>query len=272
MFIANIFFFSFDFLAKFDYTYFGPIPSSVDSDVDPTKTPTVLSQPQYSPQSNTMTMKVKNVFEKLTPEEEARLSKHQEDPYERKLTISEYVYKRCEDVRQPMRDEEGPVQLWLAQHGPIRMRRRVLKEIMPEGHEENEEEENEDEDEDEEDASLIPPEDRLPKIATKTNVNTNNNNQANPANGRHYGGSHLPASMTPGGQKPRMVRKAMGLEAELPFGCEVRATHDSLGHAKAELDLLMVERASGIAYRTGYKVVYTRERERGEWTVEVVCM
>lgn len=261
------------FLAKFDYTYFGPIPSSVDSDVDPTKTPTVLSQPQYSAQSNTMTMKVKNVFEKLSPEEEARLSKHQEDPYERKLTISEYVYKRCEDVRQPMRDEEGPVQLWLAQHGPIRMRRRALEEIMPEGHiEEIEEEENEDEVSDEEDATVIPLEDRLPKIATKTNVNTNTS-QSNPANGRHYGGSHLPASMSPGAQKPRpMVRKAMGLEAELPFGCEVRATHDAMGHAKAELDLLMVERASGIAYRTGYKVVYTRERERGEWTVEVVCM
>ncbi|KAF9313089.1 hypothetical protein BG003_005625 [Podila horticola] len=260
-------------IAKFDYTYFGPIPSSVDSDVDPTKTPTVLSQPQYSAQSNTMTMKVKNVFEKLSPEEEARLSKHQEDPYERKLTISEYVYKRCEDVRQPMRDEEGPVQLWLAQHGPIRMRRRALEEIMPEGHiEEIEEEENEDEVSDEEDATVIPLEDRLPKIATKTNVNTNTS-QSNPANGRHYGGSHLPASMSPGAQKPRpMVRKAMGLEAELPFGCEVRATHDAMGHAKAELDLLMVERASGIAYRTGYKVVYTRERERGEWTVEVVCM
>ncbi|KAF9373139.1 hypothetical protein CPB97_000772 [Podila verticillata] len=207
----------FHIYSKFDYTYFEPISSSIDSTVDPTKTPMVLSQPQYSPQSNTMTMKVKNVFEKLTYEEEARLSKHLEDPYERKLTISEYVYKRCEDVRQPMRDEEGP--------------------------------ENEDEDEDEKDASLIPPEDRFPNTTIKTNINTNNNNQANLVNGRHYGGSHLPASMTPGGQKAKMVRKAMGLEAELPFGCEVRATHDSLGHAKAELDLLMVERPVGL--RTG---------------------
>ncbi|KAG0330356.1 hypothetical protein BG004_002113 [Podila humilis] len=220
-------------------------------------------------------MKVKNVFEKLTAEEEARLSKSQEDPYERKLTISEYVYKRCEDVRQPMRDEEGPVQLWLAQHGPIRMRRRALSEVMSEDEqqktEENEAAEREEDDgsSEREEETVIPPEDRLPKIATKNNMQAH----ANPANGRHYGGSHLPASMNQGHQKTRrMIRKAMGLEAELPFGCEVRATIDGLGHAKAELDLLMVERASGVAYRTGYKVVYTRERERGEWIVEVVCM
>ncbi|KAG0082963.1 hypothetical protein BGZ92_011202 [Podila epicladia] len=180
------------------------------------------------------------------------------------ITISEYVYQHSKDVRQPIHNEERPVQLWLAQNGPTRMRRRALKEIRPEGHieETQEEEENEDEVSDEEDAAVIPPEDWLPKNATKTNVN--HNAQSNPANSRHYGGSHLPASMTPGAQMARrMVRKAMGLEAELPFGCEVRATIDAMGHAKAELDLLMVERASGIAHRTGYKVVYTHERERG---------
>ncbi|KAF9428921.1 hypothetical protein BGZ94_000485 [Podila epigama] len=286
-------------IAKFDYTYFGPIPSSVDTDVDPTKIPTVLSHPRYNVQSNTMTMKVKNVFERLSPEEEARLSKNQDDPYERKLTISEYVYKRCEDVRQPMRDEEGPIQLWLAQHGPIRMRRRTLEEIKAlndgeeAGHPDEDNQDEDDHDEDDEESSaeeedtnrsvVIPLEDRLPKIARKANApsnftnpnnHSNNNNNTNSSNGRHYGGSHLPASMTSDqNKKPRkMVRRPLGLEAELPFGCEVRAAHDAQGHAKAELDLLMVERASGIAYRTGYKVVYTRERERGEWTVEVVSM
>ncbi|KAG0296738.1 hypothetical protein BGZ98_000841 [Dissophora globulifera] len=296
-------------IAKFDYTYFGPIPSSIDTDVDASKVPAVLSCPRYNPQTNTMTMPVKNVFEKLTSEEEARLSKQQEDPYERRLTLSEYVYKRCEDTRQPMRDEEGPIQLWLAQHGPIRLRRRKLSDVVTASEEQQlTENDGESADEDEEDAedqeeqgdhgedrednagrSSIS-EDRLPKIATKSvvprtnvnttsnaNVNTTNNVQQQPminaANGRHYGGSHLPASMNPALQNRKarkIVKRAMGLEAELPYGCEVRAAHDSQGNAKAELDILMVERASGIAYRTGFKVVYSRERERADWIVEVV--
>ncbi|KAF9105873.1 hypothetical protein BGX29_011180 [Mortierella sp. GBA35] len=287
-------------IAKFDYTYFGPIPASVDTDVDPTKVPSIQTCPQYNANTNTMTMQVKNVFEKLTPVEEARLLKHQEDPYERKLTLSEYVYKRCEDIRQPMRDEEGPIQLWLAQHGPIRMRRRPLDEILPEGEmavdagEESSEDESSDDEEDEKpfvaDESKRALEDPLPKIASKSNSTVaaaaalasaqdaaaaaaSKGQNINAANGRHYGGSHLPASMNPAlkNQKPRkLVKKLMGLEAELPFGCEVRAAHDAQGHARAELDILMVERASGIAYRTGYKVVYSRERERADWVVEVL--
>ncbi|KAG0051712.1 hypothetical protein BGZ83_003381 [Gryganskiella cystojenkinii] len=281
-------------IAKFDYTYFGPIPSSVDSDVDPNKVPTVLTCPQYNPTSNTVAMQVKNVFEKLTPEEEENLVKRQDDPYQRKLTLSEFVYKRCEDVRQPMRDEEGPVQLWLAQHGPIRMRRRPLEEVLSQEElaQQNHHQEPESEDEsDEEDleeqqhqqqkeaAARKAAEDQLPKIATKANANHYKHNnaghqQVNSNNGRHYGGSHLPASMNPAflkNQKRRkMVSRPMGLEAELPYGCEVRASHDGQGNAKAELDILMVERASGIAYRTGYKVVYSRERERSEWVVEIV--
>lgn len=283
------FHFSFSLAAKFDYTYFGPIPASVDSDVDPTKVPAVLSSPEYNPRSNTMTMQVKNVFEKLTAEEESRLNNtHQEDSYERKLTLSEYVYRRCEDVRQPMRDEEGPIQLWLAQHGPIRMRRRKLNEILSEeelaqvrdegSSSESDSDENEEAgDHHSNNKSNSLPEDRLPKIATKpANVNALAIKPApliNAANGRYYGGSHLPASMNPAlkNQKPRkMVKRPMGLEAELPYGCEVRASHDSQGHARAELDLLMVERASGIAYRTGYKVVYSRDREQSDWIVEVV--
>ncbi|KAK3834696.1 MAG: beta-trefoil DNA-binding domain-containing protein, partial [Linnemannia elongata] len=49
-------------IAKFDYTYFGPIPASVDSDVDPTKVPSIQSCPLYNANTNTMTMQVKNVF------------------------------------------------------------------------------------------------------------------------------------------------------------------------------------------------------------------
>ncbi|KAF9899972.1 hypothetical protein EC991_008055 [Linnemannia zychae] len=303
-------------IAKFDYTYFGPIPASVDSDVDPTKVPSIQSCPQYNANTNTMTMQVKNVFEKLTPTEEARLLKHQEDPYERKLTLSEYVYKRCEDIRQPMRDEEGPIQLWLAQHGPIRMRRRPLEDVLPEGTsvtaemtadgEESSDDESSDDDEDGEvkkNNKQQAPEDPLPKIASKSSsisVSSNGTSsvaaaaalasaqdaaaaaalayaakhqtQLNTMNGRHYGGSHLPASMNPSQKQKRrkLVKKLMGLEAELPYGCEVRAAHDAQGHARAELDILMVERSSGIAYRTGYKVVYSRERERADWVVEVL--
>lgn len=260
-------------------------------------------------------MQVKNVFEKLTPVEEARLLKHQEDPYERKLTLSEYVYKRCEDIRQPMRDEEGPIQLWLAQHGPIRMRRRQLEDVLPEGvsatdmavdgGEESEDDESEEEEEEEAEKSNKAPEDPLPKIASKSSSSAaasasttssvaaaaalanaqdaaaaaalayaaKHQTQLNIMNGRHYGGSHLPASMNPALQnqkRRKLVKKLMGLEAELPYGCEVRTAHDVQGHARAELDILMVERASGIAYRTGYKVVYSRERERADWVVEVL--
>ncbi|KAF9915399.1 hypothetical protein BX616_006240 [Lobosporangium transversale] len=286
-------------IAKFDYTYFGPIPASVDTDVDPSKVPTVLSCPRYNPQANTMTMPVKNVFEKITAEEEAHLQKQQDDPYERRLTLSEYVYKRCEDIRQPMKDEEGPVQLWLAQHGPIRMRRRELRDVI-DGEEQNRlyaenggidaSADGGDDEEDESDISSDNEtgdvrkeatsdsrtmEDQLPKIATKTSSKDTAPNGSQPlinaANGRYYGGSHLPASMDPAlkNKKPRkMVRGPMGLEAELPYACEVRAAHDNHGNAKAELDILLVERASGIAYRTGYKVVYTRERECAEWNVE----
>ncbi|KAF9925680.1 hypothetical protein BGZ65_007620 [Modicella reniformis] len=273
-------------IAKFDYTYFGPIPAPVDTDVDPSKVPAVVSCPQYNPHTNTMTMAVKNVFEKLTPEEESRLAQQNEDLYERKLTLSEFVYKRCEDVRQPMRDEEGPIQLWLAQHGPIRMRRRVLGEVLTDEAEElalqqqgdeAEAESNESDVEDHEDVemtSATAPEDRLPKIATKaTTCNNSSHPLVNSANGRHYGGSHLPASMNPALQnkKPRKVmNRPMGLEAELPFGCEVRTAHDGQGNATAELDILMVERVSGIAYRTGYKVVYSRERERSDWNIKIV--
>ncbi|KAI8600894.1 beta-trefoil DNA-binding domain-containing protein, partial [Dissophora ornata] len=49
-------------IAKFDYTYFGPIPASIDTDVDSRKVPKVLSHPRYNSQSNTLVMKVKNVF------------------------------------------------------------------------------------------------------------------------------------------------------------------------------------------------------------------
>ncbi|KAF9202267.1 hypothetical protein BGZ49_007551 [Haplosporangium sp. Z 27] len=282
-------------IAKFDYTYFSPIPSSVDSDVNPAKVPTVLARPHYNPQTNSMTMPVKNVLEKLTPEEEASLAKQNDDPYERKLSLNEYVYKRCEDVRQPMRDEDGPIQLWLAQHGPIRIRRRNLNEVVSPNDEEqllasypeNEEDENESESdaEDAEESNAANnngnngSEDRLPKIATKSIAprldakagGQQQQRNMNISNGRYYGGSHLPPSLQPGQKKRvKVVKRPMGLEAELPYGCEVRATHDAHGNAKAELDILMVERATGIAYRTGYKVVYSRERERADWVVEIV--
>ncbi|KAF9186706.1 hypothetical protein BGZ50_002368 [Haplosporangium sp. Z 11] len=273
-------------IAKFEYNYFSSIPTSVDTDVDPSKVPTLLASPQYNPQTNTMIMPVKNIFEKLTAEEEACLAKHQDDPYERKLTLSEYVYKRCEDVRQPMRDEEGPIQLWLAQHGPIRMRRRPLNEVTTdeelireaEMQQQNADESSESETDESEQvmdkAKSKGPGDRLPKIATKTNnsivadAKLTTAPLMNAANGRYYGGSHLPASALQ--RQRKMVKGPMGLEAELPYGSEVHAAIDSQGNAKVELDLLMVERASGIAYRTGYKIVYSRERERSEWAVEVV--
>ncbi|KAF9110401.1 hypothetical protein BGX27_006385 [Mortierella sp. AM989] len=274
-------------IAKFDYTYFSPIPASIDSDVNPSKVPAVLASPHYNPQTNTMTMPVKNVFEKLSAEEEARL-KLSDDPYERKMSLNEYVYKRCEDIRQPMRDEEGPIQLWLAQHGPIRIRRRYLNEVVsPKDEEQLMASHPEDDDgveSSESDAEDNEPtvtknghEDRLPKIATKAIAPRHGANQPNQqpamnaANGRYYGGSHLPASMNPGNKHKRaVIKQPMGLEAELPFGGEVRTAHDAHGNSKAELDILMVERASGVAYRTGFKVVYSRERERSDWLVEIV--
>ena len=247
-------------------------------------------------------MQVKNVFEKLSSQDEESLIKRQDDPHQRKLTLSEFVYKRCEDIRQPMRDEEGPVQLWLAQHGPIRMRRRPLEDVLSDEelaqhnkqqqHQQPQEEEaSESESESEEDAedqeqqqkdaaaaaaaARKAAEDQLPKIATKANAAAHLLKHAqNSNNTRHYGGSHLPASMNPlllkNQKRRKILSRPMGLEAELPYGCEVRASHDGQGNAKAELDILMVERASGIAYRTGYKVVYSRERERSEWVVEIV--
>ncbi|KAF9397837.1 hypothetical protein BGX21_008474 [Mortierella sp. AD011] len=204
--------------------------------------------------------------------------------------MSEFVYKRCEDVRQPMRDEEGPIQLWLAQHGPIRIRRRNLSEVVSPKEEEqllaNYQEDEEDEpesgesDAEDNEESAASPEDRLPKIATKSIAPKHGANQPksgqqsiiNAANGRYYGGSHLPASLRPGQKQKRVkvLRRPMGLEAELPIGQEVRAAHDAHGNARAELDILMVERATGIAYRTGFKVVYSRERERADWIVEIV--
>lgn len=289
-------------LAKFDYTYFGPIPASVDTEVDPRKVPKVLNCPQYKAQSNTLVMKVKNVFERLSPaEEEARLrSAYTDDPYERKLTLSEFVYKRCEDVRQPMQDEEGPIQLWLAQHGPVRMRRRILKEILPEeegnsemteqeeGHEEETDEDEDEDDEAEKQEAAAQEakkqleqqrqmEDKLPKIPTKANAafgRQARQQQQQQQQQKYYGGSHLPSgSAAQAGQKKKRVKllaRPMGLEAELPFGCEVRAAHDDEGNAHAEMDILMVERATGIAYRTGYKVAYSRQHDSSEWVVEVV--
>ncbi|KAF9956738.1 hypothetical protein BGZ72_002531 [Mortierella alpina] len=288
-------------IAKFDYTYFGPIPASVDTEVDPRKVPKVLNCPQYKSQSNTLVMKVKNVFERLSPaEEETRLrAAYLDDPYERKLTLSEFVYKRCEDVRQPMQDEEGPIQLWLAQHGPVRMRRRVLKEILPEeegdlemteqddNHEEESDEESDDDEEAEQEAAQEAKkqqeqqqrqmEDKLPKIPTKANAAFGRQARQQPHQQqpqKYYGGSHLPSGYAnqPGQKKKRvkLLARPMGLEAELPFGCEVRAAHDSEGNAHAEMDILMVERATGIAYRTGYKVAYSRQHDSSDWVVEVV--
>ncbi|KAF9580677.1 hypothetical protein BGW38_002583 [Lunasporangiospora selenospora] len=307
-------------IAKFEYTYFGPIPASIDTEVDPRKLPTILTRPRYNSQSNTIQMKVKNVFERLSNEEESRrmlLQQHHEDLYERKLSLSEFVYKRCEDVRQPMLDEEGPVQLWLAQHGPIRVRRRTLSELDRElqaiggkgeerhleGDEEDEAEvsSSEDEDEDvmddkeeikEESSNRSPVEDQLPKIPTKSNNAPSAQEKSRLQHQRFYGGSHMSSSATApisdhqhhshhqhhgsvaGGKKKKvkMVSKVLGLEAELPFGCEVRVVQDaSTGHyARTELDILLVERSTGIAYRSGYKIAYSRDPESGEWTIEVV--
>ncbi|KAF9430646.1 hypothetical protein BGZ76_000768 [Entomortierella beljakovae] len=257
-------------IAKFEYTYFSPISPSIDIEVNPRKIPMVLSLPRYNTQSNMMVMKVKNVFEKLSPsEEEARLrSVYMDDPYERRLTLSEFVYKRCEDIRQPIQDEEGPIQLWLAQHGPIRIRRRLLKDVMPEEADaEGDQDQNEDEDSDDETEvsndtshrqSQVQSEDMLPKIPTKPSA----------AFGRNY----MQAQKQTISQKKsgKVLTRVMGLEAELPFGCEVRTSHDADGNAHVELDILMVERSSGIAYPTGYKVAYLRKKESSEWNVEVI--
>ncbi|KAG0241130.1 hypothetical protein BGW41_006236 [Actinomortierella wolfii] len=294
-------------IAKFDYTYFAPIPASADVNVDPAKTPMVVDKPRYNPQSNKLQMKVKNVFEKLTPEEEAALFRKPEDrSSERKLTFSEYVYKRCEDVRQPMRGEEGPIQIWLAQHGPIRMRReqeQPNRQSSGEGPDDQEDEpESEDEEEEQsssednegdkkkEESQELNAGDQLPRIPTKAEVplqhyqrqqqayqQQQQQQQPNGEPQRYYGGSHLPPHMLGQKKRPRKIlRRVMGCEAELPYGCEIRATEQinssdgSKGGLRAELDLLLVERASGVAYRTGYKVVYSKERGSTEWTVEVI--
>ncbi|KAI1313377.1 hypothetical protein EDD11_002687 [Mortierella claussenii] len=269
-------------IAKFDYTYFGPIPASIDIEVDPRKVPRVLSHPRYNTQTNMLVMKVKNVFEKLSAvEEEVRLrSAYMDDPYDRKMTLSEFVYRRCEDVRQPMEDEEGPIQLWLAQHGPIRMRRRLVKDVMPDeaekedeiqdvGQQEEDEDDSEGEMDMEETASQQQQqqqiEDKLPKIPTKPNA----------AMGRQQQQLQYQPKPQPQQQKPtkrvKLLSRTMGLEAELPFGCEVRASHDEEGNAHAEMDILMVERATGIAYPTGYKVVYSRGHDGAEWVVEIMA-
>lgn len=231
----------------------------------------VLSRPRYNNQTNMLAIKVKNVFEKLSPvEEEARLrAAYLDDPYDRKLSLSEYVYRRCEDVKQPMEDEEGPIQLWLAQHGPIRMRRRLVKDVLPDEAENSSEQDNQDsfDDADSEAEETddfrrqqdhAQTEDKLPKIPTKPNA----------AFGRQQQ-QHKP-STSAGTRGVKLLSRPMGLEAELPFGCEVRAAHDSEGNAHAEMDILMVERATGIAYPTGYKIAYSRNHGSSEWTVEVV--
>jgi hypothetical protein len=112
---------------------------------------------------NVFVIKVKNIFEKLSPaEEEARLRVvYLEDHYDRKLSLSEFVHRCCEDVKQPMEDEEGPIQLRLAQHSPIRMRCRLLKDVSPEDHD------------DQEDEEVDSMEDKLPKIPTKPNASFN---------------------------------------------------------------------------------------------------
>ncbi|KAF9102903.1 hypothetical protein BGX27_010815 [Mortierella sp. AM989] len=243
-------------IAKFEYTYFSPIPASIDTEVNPTKVPKVLSHPRYNSQSNMMVMKVKNVFEKLSAvEEEARLrSVYQDDPYERKLTISEFVYKRCEDIRQPMPDEEGPVQLWLAQHGPIRMRRRLVKDVFPDEAEvEDEQDQDDNDDSEDETDERKQMEDKLPKIPTKPSAT--------------FGRQQVQKQS----KRVKILSRVMGLEAELPYGGEVRTAHDVEGNAHVELDILMVERSSGIAYPTGYKVAYSRSKESSEWLVEVIA-
>ncbi|KAI8357565.1 hypothetical protein B0O80DRAFT_291561 [Mortierella sp. GBAus27b] len=229
----------------------------------------VLSQPRYNSQSNMLTIKVKNVFEKLSPaEEEARLrAVYAENPYERKLSLSEYVYRRCEDVKQPMEDEEGPIQLWLAQHGPIRMRRRLLKDVLPEEVENTAEQETQDEEADSEAEETsrggqdhAQTEDNLPKIPTKPNAAYNRQQQPS--------GNAAATATTAAAKNVKLLSRPMGLEAELPS--EVRAAHDADGNAHAELDLLMVERATGIAYPTGYKIAYSRSHGNSEWTIEIV--
>ncbi|KAF9917006.1 hypothetical protein BX616_002185, partial [Lobosporangium transversale] len=276
-------------IAKFDYTYFGPIPLSNDNEVNPHKIPQVLSHPRYNSQSNTLMMKVKNVFERLSAaDEEARLrSTYIDDPYERKMSLSEFVYRRCEDVRQPMEDEEGPIQLWLAQHGPIRMRRRLLKDVLPSGSEETENgaSQQDQNDNDEDDASDLEAEveakqqqqqqqqqmeDKLPKIPTKPNAAYSHQQLKHQQQLKQQQQMQTQQQQQQSAKRAKILRRPMGLEAELPYGCEVRAAIDSEGNAHAEMDLLMVERASGIAYPTGYKVVYSRSNESTEWTVEVV--
>jgi len=259
-------------IAKFDYTYFSPIPPSIDSEVNPRKVPTVLSHPRYNNQTNMLVIKVKNVFEKLSPaEEEARLrAVYLEDHYDRKLSLSEFVHRRCEDVKQPMEDEEGPIQLWLAQHGAVRMRRRLLKDVLPDQVEEHDDQEDQDEadsDFDEENDSISRKqdamEDKLPKIPTKPNAASSfgrQQQQQQPTVGAHR-------TMA---KRVKLLSRAMGLEAELPHGADVRTTHDNEGNAHAEMDILMVERATGIAYPTGYKIAYSRSHGSSEWTVEVI--
>ncbi|KAF9538394.1 hypothetical protein BGW38_010000, partial [Lunasporangiospora selenospora] len=220
------------------------------------------------------------------------------------------------DVRPPMKDEEGPVQLWLAQHGPVRMRRRRLDELYSSNDEhagvlqesarqdpkEEEEEEDSSESESEEESlEKMEPEDHLPRIATKSLTIASTMSKKSPISPstplspmsssptsstsssggggttRYYGGSHLPPTGAPyaDGQprtagRCKVAKRPMGLEAELPYGCEVRTAQDSQGNSRAELDLLLVERESGIAYRTGYKVVYSQMRESPEWSIDVI--
>ncbi|KAG0020796.1 hypothetical protein BGZ80_003592 [Entomortierella chlamydospora] len=263
-------------IAKFEYTYFAPIPASIDTDVNPKKVPKVLSRPRYNSQSNMMVMKVKNVFEKLSPaEEEARLrSVYLDDPYERRQTLSEFVYRRCEDVRQPIQDEEGPVQLWLAQHGAIRMRRRLLKDVLPDEAEVDDEQDQDDNEDSEPETVMtneqtnrkpgqVQTEDKLPKIPTKPSAAAYGRFQQ-----QQQQKQQQPEAKT---KRVKVLSRAMGLEAELPHGSEVRTTHDANGNSYIELDILMVERASGIAYPTGYKVAYSHNKESSEWTVEVIA-
>ncbi|KAF9345667.1 hypothetical protein BGX34_004556 [Mortierella sp. NVP85] len=202
-----------------EVNYRTPIPTSIDSDVNPRKVPTVLSHPCYNNHTNVFVIKVKNVFEKLSPaEEEARLRVvYLEDHYDRKLSLSEFVHRRCEDVKQPMEGEEVPIQLRLAQHSPIRMRCRLLKDVSPEDHD------------DQEDEEVDSMEDELPKIPTKPNASFNR--------------SQKPTV----GAKAKCVRllsRAMGLEAELLM-CVRHMTTKAMH---------MVERATGIAYPSGRRV------------------
>ncbi|KAG0289872.1 hypothetical protein BGZ98_003665 [Dissophora globulifera] len=264
-------------IAKFDYTYFDPISASIDTDVDPRTIPRVLTQPRYNAQSNSLVMKVKNVFEQLTAvEEQARLCVAQRDDlHERKLSLSELMYKRCEDDRQPIEDEDGPIQLWLAQHGPVRMRRRFVKELLldetkagaeagPAGAQPTEDSDSETESAENTKAQQKEQthlEDNLPKIPTKSNaIYVRQQRQLSQS---------VSSSNTNSARPTKLLSRPMGLEAELPFGCEIRAVHDGEGNATAEMDLLMVERVTGIAYPTGYKITYSRARDSLEWVIEV---